>query len=120
MAFRPSFYLARHMANTRNGNTWWADTSSAGATASSFISERNLKIVGIAVTASAVSDVVEVFDKAAASDAAGAKKLTIKLATAGKTETLDFSERALVCPNGLWLTLTGTPVVTFILSSTGG
>ena len=108
------------MANVRNGNTYYVDTSSASGTASSFLTDRPIRITGVFFKVAATGDALVVYDKAAGSNAAGSQKVLLVTDVAGRTEYTSFAETPIICPNGLWLGLTGSPVATFILSSAGG
>lgn len=108
------------MANNRNANTFYVDTSSAGATATSYVQERNIKLVGIVFHAAAATDVLLVSDMATNGTAAvGATKVKLVAATAGDSKQIRLADAPIVFPNGVWVTLTGTPVATLILSQQG-
>jgi hypothetical protein len=103
------------MANVRNANTWWVDESSASGTTTSFISESNIKIVGLLLTSAADTDALAIFDRNAGGASVGAQKMLLQ-APAKDTKYIDFSARPIICPNGIWVTLTGTPKASLILS----
>lgn len=106
------------MANTRNSNTFYVDTTSSSGTAASYIAAKNLRIKGITFHMAVTTDVIDVHDKATGSAAAGTLKLKIRASTALNTQHFDFSDSPLVCPNGLWVVLTGSPICTVILDTT--
>ena len=108
------------MANVRNGNTWYVDTSSASTSSASFISEKNLKLIGVIYhVATANTDAIELFDKNSTDNAAGVKKLTIKAAVATSTQQLRLESTPIVFSNGVWVTLTGAPIATLIFTTQG-
>lgn len=99
------------MANVRNGNTWHVDSSSSSGEASSFISDKGLRIIGVLITPSASGDILKIYDKAASDNAAGALKLVVK----GEANVSTFLPVPPVfCPNGIWVEVTGTLTATII------
>jgi hypothetical protein len=106
------------VANVRNGNTFYVDTSSDSGTATSYIDARGTRVLGIIADPAANTDAVAIFDKASGSAAAGSKKLNIEFDTAKHLIHINLADTPLLFPNGLWVTLTGSPKVTFILDGT--
>jgi len=108
------------MANVRSVNTWFVDSSSAAATSSSFISEKNLKLIGIIYFVNtANTDFIDLYDKDPASNAAGVKKLSLTSATATDTKQIRLESTPILFPNGVWATLTGAPQATLIFAAQG-
>lgn len=104
------------MANVRNGNTWYVDTSSASTDTSSFLSERNLKLIGFLFHCDLTTDEIIVYDKSPTSSAAGSFKFIAQHSNAKDVLQLRLADCPIVFPNGVWVTLTGTPQVTMIFT----
>lgn len=108
------------MANNRNSNSFFVDASSSSGTATSFVKERNIKLVGVIFHVAANTDVLLVSDMATdGSTAVGATKLKLMANTTGDDKQMRLADAPIVFPNGIWLTLTGSPVATLILSQQG-
>ncbi len=107
------------MANVRSGNTFFVDTTSDSGTASSYIDEKNMLLLGVLAYGAVDTNVVLISDKAAASAAVGSSKLKLTFDTALRPQFIDLADTPVVFPNGIWLTLTGSPVLTLILQSQG-
>ena len=106
------------MANQRSSNSWFVDTSST-TDANTYIGDSNLKLVGFIYTVANTTDVIDVYNKANGSAAQGSLKLRIKAATAGETKQVRLEECPIVFPNGIWVTLTGSPTATLIFQNVG-
>lgn len=104
------------MANVRNGNTFFVDTDSSAGTATSFIAEKNIRIAHVIASASAGSDEVKIYDKHPTTNAVGQLKLHLKF-DAVKFYHLDISSHHIVCPNGIWVDITGSVVVSIVTQS---
>ncbi len=102
------------MANAQNSNTFYVDTSSGAGTATSYLTGRQT-CTGIMGFGNAATDTVKIYDKDSASVAVGALKLSLIWATAKDAIYYDFSMAPIVFPNGVWVTITGSPQVTLIL-----
>lgn len=98
--------------NIRGANSWFVQTSSSSADATSYLTETNLRLVSILFTADAVTDVLNIYDKNPNSASVGLQKISIRGATAKDTKDIDLSLRAITFPNGVWVTLTGNPTAT--------
>lgn len=109
------------MANVRNGNTWYVDTTSDSSTASTYVKQRNVKVLGFTAFVNATTDTIVISDLASSAYdasptyAVGGKKFALDLATAKNQYREDWSNAPIVFPNGIWVTLTGSPQITFIL-----
>jgi hypothetical protein len=108
------------MANARNGNTFYVDSSSSSTTSASFISDKSLKLIGIIYHVdTANTDILDLYDKDPVNAAAGVKKLSLISSTAKNTQQIRLENTPLVFPNGVWVTLTGTPSATLIFTTQG-
>lgn len=108
------------MANTRNSNSFYVDASSGASTPGSYVKERNIKLVGVVFHAGATTDALVLADMATdGSTAVGTTKLKLVAATAGQMNQVRLADAPIVFPNGVWVTVTGTPVATLILSQQG-
>jgi hypothetical protein len=107
------------MANVRNGNTFYIDSSSSAGTAASFLSDKNIKVTGIIMFSGTATDTVKIYDKSASSDAAGSLKISLMSGTAKDAHQFRFADAPIVFPNGIWVTISGTPEVTLILQNAG-
>jgi len=97
------------MANIRNNNTYYVDSTGTLAT-----NVKNAKIVYILFTTAAAGDELTLRD----TDGSGALKLTIKHQTADNTHLFDFSANPLVFPNAIHVdTITAGAVATLVLKS---
>lgn len=79
------------MANVRNGNTWFLDSSGQ-------LDESNTKVAYILFTPGAANDVLRLSDSSGGSD-----KIELKLDSAS-SQLFDFSSNPLVFPNGIYVT----------------
>jgi hypothetical protein len=102
------------MANVYNSNTFYVDTSSDSGTAASYVDKR-VGIVGLSFFMNATTDTIKIYDKSASSAAAGSLKLSIMSATAKDSVYWDMSGAPMMCPNGVWVTITGSPQLTLTL-----
>lgn len=107
------------MANVRNGNTFYVDTSSDSGTAASYIDEKNVKLVGLFADVNATTDTITISDKSASAASAGSTKLYVDFATAKEVHYFSLADNPIVFPNGVWVTLTGSPKLTLILQGSG-
>lgn len=108
------------MANIRSSNTFYVDANSAAGTASSFISEQNIKLVGIIYSVGAAGDSIDLYDNLGPGNAGqGPHKLRLKSSVAGASTQLRLAEAPIVFPNGIWVVISGTPQSTLILSQSG-
>lgn len=95
------------MANIINGNTFYVDTASSGATAGSFVSEKDVQVLGIIFTSDTtgnqitISDIKQMNDGATAG--AGAKKLKVTISAADETVFLRLADSPIRFPNGIWI-----------------
>lgn len=105
------------MANVRNGNTFFVDASSSAATAASFLSDKAVILTGIIAYGSATTDVALISDKSASSDAVGTTKIKLAFDAANRVQFIDLSNCPIGFPNGVWLTLTGSPVLTLLVQT---
>lgn len=86
------------MANERNSNTFYVDSSvaSASATASGNLVAANLKLLGIVVSSSSAGAIAELHD-VSTDDV----KLRVHLAASSSSQYMDFSRRPIIFPNGI-------------------
>lgn len=108
------------MANIRSANSWYVDTSSSSGDSTSYISEKNLKLIGIIYSVDANTDVIDIFDKNSGSAGAGLQKLSLMAATPNDTKQHRLPLEGIVFPNGVWVTLTGAPKATLIFAQAAG
>lgn len=110
------------MANVRNGNTFYVDSTSSGGTATSFINEKQIKVSYIFFTTDNANDAFTINDlNPSTGNTAGDLKITGKEATADDSVWYDFSTSPMVFPNGIWIsTLTAGSRLTLVLSKAGG
>lgn len=101
------------MANVRNGNTIYLDSTGAATTAN----EINVKVAYIIFTPDAANDVLELKDD----DTSGDLKFYIRGATAKDSMMFDFSYSPLLFPNGIYVsTITAGAKATIITTTAGG
>ncbi len=97
------------MANSRNGNKIFADSTGAAVTGSA------VKVAYIVFTPNAANDECLLKETASGSDV-----FYFRAATAKETKVYDFSRRPVVFQNGLYIqTLTSGAKVIFVTTSTG-
>lgn len=95
------------MANTINGNTFYVDSASSGSTAGSFVSEKDIQVLGISFTSDTIgnqitiSDIKQMNDSATA--AAGSKKIKLSIGVADETVFLRLEGSPIRFPNGIWI-----------------
>lgn len=109
------------MANVRSANTFFIDTSSSSSTPGSFITERNLKLVGILLTVgTAGSDILNVYDlDSVTRNSSGQLKLELKSDTGNDTRQFRLADAPIVFPNGVWVAVTGAAKATLIFTQQG-
>jgi hypothetical protein len=103
------------MANARSSGTWFVDA----ANATSYLSERQIKVVGIIFYVDATTDTISIYDKLTGSDAAGVQKLSLMSSVAKNIIQIRLADEPITFPNGLAVTTVGSPKITFILSQAG-
>lgn len=110
------------MANVRNGNTFYVDTASLGATAASFVAEKNILVSQIIFTASAAGDSVVISDlDPTTSVSAGDLKTEVKSTLADDTLHIDLADANMLFPNGIWISsIDAGANLTLVLKSRGG
>jgi hypothetical protein len=101
------------VANVRSANTWFVDTTSDSGTASTYVSGR-CTLLGVIWYTAAAADTLKLFDKSAASAAAGSQKLQLRAATALNAQYINLSDSPITFPNGVWVTLTTGAYATLI------
>lgn len=92
------------MANVRNANTYYIDTTTA-------IEVPGLKVAYVIVTATAASAILNLQDVTTT-----ANKANLRVATSGATEVFDFSECPLFFPNGIIPSVVTNCVATCVLT----
>lgn len=86
------------MANLRNSNTFYVDTSIATATSgtSGNLDSKNVRITHITVTCTTAGGILTLRDVDT-----GATKVSIRLATANTSEVFNYADNPMVFPNGI-------------------
>lgn len=79
------------MANARNGNSWYVDTSSGT------LGTKNYVVYYVTVTATSSNGVLVLQDNAATA----INKIDLRVPTSGSTVRFNFSDCPLVFPNGI-------------------
>lgn len=99
------------MANVRNGNTFYVDATSSAS--GSYITDKNVKLVGGWYHVAATTDSITIYDLSAV-PGAGNQKLVLKAGTTADSRPirLDFP---IVFPNGMWVVISGSPSATLVL-----
>lgn len=102
--------------NIRGNNSWFVTVSSSSGDTTSFLSDKSLKLIGIFFYSNATTDVIDIYDKNASSSAAGNKKISLMAGTAKDSRQIRLADAPIVFPNGVWVTLTGSPIATLIFT----
>lgn len=93
------------MANVENNNTFYVDSTG------SLTSDKNVKVSAIIYTASAANSTITFKD----ADTSGALKMTLK-ALANETIYIDFQDKAIVFPNGIYISaITASSAATLVI-----
>ena len=91
------------MANVRNGNTYYVDSTGN-------LDIKNIKVVCIYLTATAASGRIVLSDSTT-----GALKADVRVPTANDTKVFDCEHANMVFPNGITITTLTNAVVTLFL-----
>lgn len=97
------------LTNPRSANSWFIQISSDSAKSSTYLSEANLKLVGVIYTLESASDVIKIYDLAQSSPGPGLQKLAPS-ETPGTTNHLELADSPIVFPNGVWVSITRTVI----------
>ena len=97
------------MANERNGNTWYIDSTGAlGA-------DRDVLVAYVIVTATSANAVVALGDQVT-----GANKLNLRVPTAGSSVMFDFSRIPARFPNSIQVQTLTNAIATLVMTRQGG
>lgn len=98
------------MANVRNGNTIYVDSTG------SLLTDKNVRVYGIFYTSNAAEDAIILKD----ADNSGDLKLKIQVATAKQTIFYDFHNTNVFFPNGIYVSSLSASSIATILYQIGG
>lgn len=106
--------------NVINGNTFYADTTSANGTVGSFINVKDVLIESYIISGESNSTItVSDLKYTNATYSAGDIKMILNV-RANDTVPFLFDGTPVKCPNGIWITVnTGTPLLTLVVKYKG-
>ena len=105
------------MANVRNGNTYYIDTVSSGA--STCIESKDIQVVGILYHADTANQHFTLNDLSGTGASAGPIKLKVGNTSAHETVFLDLADCPIRFPNGIWISQLDSGNLTLIISAKG-
>jgi len=100
------------MANTRNGNTFYIDTS-----VETVSTDKNQRIAYVVLTATAANGRIVLADPSVSGNP---PKVDLRVAVSGTTEVFDFSRLPLYFPNGMRVNILTNALATLVMTQSGG
>ena len=97
------------MANIRNANTYYMDTTTASLTIS------NIKVLGVLVTATSANAILNLQDVTTSDN-----KMNLRVATSGDSKYFDFADSPVVFPTGIKPSVVTNCVATAVIRETRG
>lgn len=102
------------MANTLNGNTWFADT--VFNTEADDLARKQLLVVYVTVTSTGANAKIVLGD----SGTNPVKKLDLRIAASGVSQTFRFDNSPVLFPNGIRVLEISNAVATVVIKNPGG